>query len=92
MSLNIISLPGFLPERCDGAGWIAAGPAATVHLSWAGRRSIDEIQLTVAMGNAVDNDRFRFYPLVHALACYPHAARAEWTEITEGRGVDGWDE
>lgn len=34
----------------------------------------------LAVGNAVDNDRFRFYPLLHALASYPHAARAEWTE------------
>jgi DNA-binding CsgD family transcriptional regulator len=32
------------------------------------------------VGNAIDNDRFRFYPLLHALASYPHAARAEWTE------------
>ena len=43
------ALPALRPQNLlDGAGWIAAGPAATVHLSWAGRRSIDEIQLTVA--------------------------------------------
>lgn len=34
----------------------------------------------LAVGNAVDNDRFWDYPILHALACYPHAARAEWTE------------
>jgi len=41
------SLPALRPQNLlDGAGWIAAGPAATVHLSWTGRRTIDEIQLT----------------------------------------------
>ncbi len=34
----------------------------------------------LAVGNAIDNDRFRFYPLLHALATYPHAARGEWAE------------
>jgi DNA-binding CsgD family transcriptional regulator len=34
----------------------------------------------LAVGNAVDNDRFWDYPILHALACYPHAARAEWAE------------
>jgi DNA-binding CsgD family transcriptional regulator len=34
----------------------------------------------LAVGNAVDNDRFWDYPLLHALACYPHAARGEWAE------------
>ena len=41
------SLPALRPQNLlDGTGWIAAGPAATVHLSWTGRRTIDEIQLT----------------------------------------------
>jgi DNA-binding CsgD family transcriptional regulator len=34
----------------------------------------------LAVGNAVDNDRFWDYPILHSLACYPHAARAEWTD------------
>lgn len=34
----------------------------------------------LAVGNAEDNDRVWDYPLLHALACYPHAARAEWGE------------
>jgi DNA-binding CsgD family transcriptional regulator len=45
-----------------------------------GRLSEAVLFADLAVGNAVDNDRFRFYPLVHALASYPHAARAEWTE------------
>jgi DNA-binding CsgD family transcriptional regulator/tetratricopeptide (TPR) repeat protein len=32
----------------------------------------------LAIGNAEDNDRVWDYALLHALACYPHAARAEW--------------
>lgn len=36
----------------------------------------------LAMGNAEDNDRVWDYPLLHALACYPHAARAEWGQAT----------
>jgi arabinofuranan 3-O-arabinosyltransferase len=41
------SLPALRPQNLlNGTGWIAAGPAATVHLSWNGRRTIDEIQLT----------------------------------------------
>ncbi len=44
-------------------------------------RLADAVLLTdLAVGNAVDNDRFWDYPILHALACYPHAARAEWTE------------
>jgi arabinofuranan 3-O-arabinosyltransferase len=41
------SLPALRPQNLlDGAGWIAAGPSAAVHLSWKGRRTIGEIQLT----------------------------------------------
>jgi DNA-binding CsgD family transcriptional regulator/tetratricopeptide (TPR) repeat protein len=36
----------------------------------------------LAVGNAEDNDRVWDYPLLHALACYPHAARAEWGQAT----------
>src|SRR5262249_38114506 len=32
----------------------------------------------LAAGNAEDNDRFRDFAVLHALATYPHAARAEW--------------
>jgi arabinofuranan 3-O-arabinosyltransferase len=43
------SLPALRPQNLlDGTGWIAAGPAATVHLSWNGRRAIGEIRLTAA--------------------------------------------
>src|SRR5262249_12056566 len=34
----------------------------------------------LAAGNAEDNDRFRDFAVLHALATYPHAARAEWAE------------
>ncbi|HYX59542.1 MAG TPA: alpha-(1-_3)-arabinofuranosyltransferase family protein, partial [Streptosporangiaceae bacterium] len=41
------SLPALRPQNLlGGTGWIAAGPAAAVHLSWKGRRTIGEIQLT----------------------------------------------
>lgn len=45
-----------------------------------GRLSEAVLFADLAVGNAVDNDRFWDYPILHALACYPHAARAEWTE------------
>lgn len=45
-----------------------------------GRLSEAVLFTDLAVGNAVDNDRFWDYPILHALACYPHAARAEWTE------------
>jgi DNA-binding CsgD family transcriptional regulator len=45
-----------------------------------GRLSEAALFADLAVGNAVDNDRFWDYPLLHALACYPHAARAEWPE------------
>jgi DNA-binding CsgD family transcriptional regulator len=45
-----------------------------------GRLAESVLYTDLAVGNAVDNDRFRFYPLLHAMATYPHAARAEWTE------------
>src|SRR5262249_32641320 len=34
----------------------------------------------LAAGNAEDNDRFWDFAVRHALATYPHAARAEWAE------------
>jgi DNA-binding CsgD family transcriptional regulator len=34
----------------------------------------------LAVGNAEDNDRFWDFSVLHALATYPHAARAEWAE------------
>src|SRR5262249_2730023 len=34
----------------------------------------------LAAGNAEDNDRFRDFAVLHALATDPHAARAEWAE------------
>jgi DNA-binding CsgD family transcriptional regulator len=34
----------------------------------------------LAAGNAEDNDRFWDFCVLHALATYPHAARAEWAE------------
>jgi hypothetical protein len=34
----------------------------------------------LAAGNAEDNDRFWDFSILHALATYPHAARAEWAE------------
>ena len=34
----------------------------------------------LAAGNAEDNDRFWDFSVLHALATYPHAARAEWAE------------
>jgi DNA-binding CsgD family transcriptional regulator len=34
----------------------------------------------LAAGNAEDNDRFWDFPVLHALATFPHAARAEWAE------------
>jgi ATP/maltotriose-dependent transcriptional regulator MalT len=34
----------------------------------------------LAAGNAEDNDRFWDFAVLHALASYPHAARAEWAE------------
>ena len=41
------SLPALRPQNLlGGTGWIAAGPAAAVHLSWKGRRAIGEIRLT----------------------------------------------
>ena len=48
-SSTFASLPALRPQNVlDGAGWIAAGPDATLHLRWKGQRSIDEIQLTAA--------------------------------------------
>lgn len=34
----------------------------------------------LAAGNAEDNDRFWDFSVLHALATYPHAARAQWAE------------
>ena len=34
----------------------------------------------LAAGNAEDNDRFWDFAILHALATFPHAARAEWAE------------
>ena len=34
----------------------------------------------LAVDNATDNDRYWDYPILHALAAYPHAARADWDE------------
>ena len=34
----------------------------------------------LAAGNAEDNDRFWDFAILHALATYPHAARAEWAQ------------
>jgi RNA polymerase sigma factor (sigma-70 family) len=34
----------------------------------------------LAVDNAKDNDRYWDYPLLHALAVYPHAARADWNQ------------
>ncbi len=34
----------------------------------------------LAAGNAEDSDRFWDFSVLHALATYPHAARAEWAE------------
>jgi DNA-binding CsgD family transcriptional regulator len=34
----------------------------------------------LAAGNAEDNDRFWDFSVLHALATFPHAARAEWAE------------
>jgi len=45
-----------------------------------GRLSEAVLFTDLAVGNAVDNDRFWDYPILHAQASYPHAARAEWTE------------
>jgi arabinofuranan 3-O-arabinosyltransferase len=43
------SLPALRPQNLlDGAGWIAAGPSATVYLRWNGPKTISEIQLTLA--------------------------------------------
>jgi arabinofuranan 3-O-arabinosyltransferase len=56
------SLPALRPQNLLGGGtlrgWIAAGPDATLHLRWTGRRSIDQIQLTAAtMGIAAEPTR-----------------------------------
>jgi arabinofuranan 3-O-arabinosyltransferase len=56
------SLPALRPQNLLGggtlSGWIAAGPHATLHLQWTGRRSIDQIQLTAAtMGIAAEPTR-----------------------------------
>jgi len=37
----------------------------------------------LAVGNAEDNERYWDYPILHALAAYPRAARAEWDEANE---------
>jgi DNA-binding CsgD family transcriptional regulator/tetratricopeptide (TPR) repeat protein len=37
----------------------------------------------LAVGNAEDNERYWDYPILHALAAYPRAARAEWDEASE---------
>jgi arabinofuranan 3-O-arabinosyltransferase len=46
------SLPAVRPqnllESSGGTGWLAAGPSATLHLRWKGRRTIDEIDLTAS--------------------------------------------
>jgi ATP/maltotriose-dependent transcriptional regulator MalT len=34
----------------------------------------------LAVGNAEDNDRFWDFAMLHGLATFPHAARAEWAE------------
>jgi len=34
----------------------------------------------LAAGNAEDNDRFWDFSILHALAAFPHAARAEWAD------------
>jgi len=34
----------------------------------------------LAVDNARDNDRYWDYPVLHALAVFPHAARAEWDQ------------
>jgi arabinofuranan 3-O-arabinosyltransferase len=48
-SSTFANLPALRAQNVlDGAGWIAAGPDATLHLRWKGQRSIDEIQLTPA--------------------------------------------
>jgi arabinofuranan 3-O-arabinosyltransferase len=44
------SLPALRPQNLlgsGGAGWLAAGPSATLHLQWKGQRTIGEIDLTV---------------------------------------------
>jgi len=56
------SLPALRPQNLLGggtlSGWIAAGPDATLHLQWTGRRSIDQIQLTAAtLGIAAEPTR-----------------------------------
>ena len=51
-SSTFASLPGLraqnLLESGSGAGWLAAGPDATLHVTWKGQRSIDEIDLTAS--------------------------------------------
>jgi arabinofuranan 3-O-arabinosyltransferase len=48
-SSTFADLPSLRPQNLlDGAGWIAAGPSATVSLRWKGQRTISEIQLTIA--------------------------------------------
>jgi arabinofuranan 3-O-arabinosyltransferase len=43
------SLPALRPQNLlGGNGWIAGGPHATLRLRWKGRRTIDEIDLTLA--------------------------------------------
>jgi arabinofuranan 3-O-arabinosyltransferase len=46
------SLPGLraqnLLETGAGAGWLASGPNATLHVQWKGKRSIGEIDLTAS--------------------------------------------
>ena len=46
------SLPALRPQNLlassGGTGWVAAGPSATLHLQWKGRRTIDEIDLVAS--------------------------------------------
>jgi len=43
-----------------------------------GRLGESVLFTSLAVGNAEENDRVWDYPVLHALACYPHAARAAW--------------
>ena len=45
------SLPALRPEnllQSSGAGWLAAGPHATLHLRWKGQRTVSEIDLVAS--------------------------------------------
>ena len=45
-----------------------------------GRLADAALYAELAVDNATDNDRYWDYPILHALAVYPRAARAEWEQ------------